>query len=76
MKVTYGIVEETYNYKEEVRVSYGIAAFADATTIIASCQDITSDKQKLQDLINLCNELDLSPIHLNDVVQDFLVEYN
>ncbi len=77
MKVVYGIVEEIYSYESKTRISYGIVAFAsefdnDVSTIIASVHDVTLDKQKLQALIHLCNDLELSPIHLNDVVQDFL----
>ena len=77
MKVVYGIVEEIYSCGSKTRISYGIVAFASefdnvVSTIIASVHDVTLDKQKLQALIHLCNDLELSPIHLNDVVQDFL----
>ena len=39
-------------------------------------QDVSTDKTKVEKLVNLCNELDLSPIHLNDVLEDFLVDNN
>ena len=37
-------------------------------------EDISINKQKIEKLVNLCNELELSPIHIYDVIDDFLVE--
>ncbi|MBO5111332.1 MAG: hypothetical protein J6D21_11535 [Clostridia bacterium] len=78
MNITYGMTEEVYALGTERRVSYGIAAYADAeedgtATIVASVHDVTADKQALVELVELCNRLELSLIHLNDVVEDFLV---
>ena len=77
MKTTYGITEENYALEKDSRVAYGIAAYSDAdkdgtATIIASVHDVTSDKEALAALVSLCNSLELSPIHLYDVVADFL----
>ena len=36
-------------------------------------EDISTEKCKIEKLVSLCNELDLSPIHIHDVVDDFLV---
>ena len=77
MNVTYGVTEEIYSLGASSRVSYGIAAYADAeeddtATIVASVHDITTDKQALDELVSLCNRLDLSTVHLMDVVEDFL----
>ena len=79
MKVVYGIVEEIYSCEKVTRISYGIAAFAAAPdntvpAVTVSVHDITSESQELLDFIQLCNDLGLSPIHLNDVVQDFLIK--
>ena len=76
MTITYGIIEETYSLNRNARTSYGIAVYADATqdgttTIIASVHDITSDKQRLEQLISICNHAKLSLIHLDDVIDDF-----
>ena len=62
---------------EEKRTSYGIVAYAnakqdDTATIVASVRDITSDKQRLRKLVDNCNRLELSTVHLHDVVEDFL----
>ena len=77
LNVTYGVTEEIYSLGHSFRTSYGIAAYAasaeDGTaTIVASVHDITADKQALSELVDLCNHLELSTIHLNDVVEDFL----
>lgn len=78
-KVTYAISEEKYSLGEESRTSYGIVAYADAdvngtATIVAAVHDITSDKLALTKLIDDCNYLELSTIHLYDVVEDFLLK--
>ena len=75
--VTYGITEEKYSLGSESRISYGIAAYSDVedkgtTTIICSIHDITHDKARLSKLVDNCNRLELSTIHLSDVVEDFL----
>ena len=75
--VTYGISEEFYILKNDRRVSYGIVIYANAdedgtVTIIDSIRDITSDKEKLARLVDECNRLELSPIHLRDVIEDFI----
>ena len=75
--VTYAIVEEKYTLGNESRVSYGIAAFSDVTengtaTIVASIHDITSNKEDLGKLIDDCNRLKLSTVHLPNIVEDFL----
>lgn len=77
MNVIYGVTEEIYSLGNSSRISYGIAVYAaseeDGTdTIVASVHDITADKRALSELIDLCNRLELSIIHLNDVVEDFL----
>ena len=77
MKVTYGVVKEIYSLGSSSRTSYGIAAYADdvengTATIVAFVHDVTTDKQALVELVSLCNRLELSTIHLMDVVEDFL----
>ena len=77
INVTYGVTEEIYSLGISSRTSYGIAAYADSeengtATIVASVHDVTADKQSLDELASLCNRLELSTIHLLDVVEDFL----
>lgn len=77
MNVTYGISEEIYHLGNSKRISYGIVAYFapnkdDSASIVASAYDITSDKNKIEELVSLCNRLGLSSVHLADVVEDFL----
>ena len=77
MNVTYAVAEEKYALGEEKRISYGIVAYANAeqagtATIVASVRDITSDKNRLKKLVYDCNRLELSTVHLHDVVEGFL----
>ena len=76
--ITYAVSEERYTAEGETRISYGIVAYANAMqdgskTIVASVHDVTSDKARLLMLVNDCNRLRLSTVHLNDVVEDFLI---
>ena len=77
--VTYGITEEKYTLGQQTRTSYGIAAYSNSETdgtavVIASVHDIREDKEKLSALVQTCNCLELSVVHLRDVIEDFLAE--
>ena len=41
-------------------------------TVVTSVHDITSNKDSLARLVDDCNRLQLSTVHLHDVVEDFL----
>lgn len=75
--ITYGIIDEVYSVEADSRVAYGIAAYVNAdgnstATIVASVHDITTDRNSLEDLVLKCNRLELSLIHMNDAIEDFL----
>ena len=76
--VIYGLIEEKYSLGAEVRRAYGIASYANATDsgtaeMLASVHDVTSERPRIEELISTCNRLELSPIHLSDVIDDFLM---
>ena len=76
-KITYGIIEETYLINGSLRHSYGIAAYSsvgESITPIAIeyANELSSDKQSLQALVDKCNEENLSLVHFYDIVEDFL----
>ena len=78
INVTYKITEGTHGSEDGVSKSYGIAVFAnidmnETTSVLASIQDITTDRDALDELVNLCNSMELSPLHIRDVIEDFLV---
>ncbi len=39
---------------------------------LESCRGISSNKSSVQEFVSLCNKLGLSPVHLADVVEDFI----
>lgn len=77
MRVTYGMIEENYISERESRRAYGIAVYADAKNdssaeMVAAVHDVTSDRKQMDELIEKCNRLSLSPVHLQEVIDDFL----
>ena len=75
MKCKYILMENTLLYGDGTRTCYGIAAahvYDGIVTVLDSVTDITANRQPLEELVKLCNELSLEPIHLNDIVEDFL----
>lgn len=77
MNVTYGITEKHYSIGSNLRIAYGIVAYAIAdadgtATLFEPVHDVTSDRAGLEKLVHNCNRLKLSPDHLRDVVDDFL----
>ena len=77
--ITYGVSEEKYLLGDTTRISYGIVAYAGSETdgiasIVASVRDISNNKTRIEQLADLFNRMELSPIHLDDVIADFLAE--
>ena len=57
--------------------SYGIHAFEIIGKLIrsiAQMHDITTIQAEAETLVQLCNRHQLSPTHLNDVVNDFIAK--
>lgn len=76
-KVAYEMIGEVHTRGEHTYLSYGIAAYVDAETseakqVIAHMPDVSPNRSALEPLVQMCNMLGLSPIHLVDVVEDFL----
>ena len=79
MGVTYAVVEEKYAHSDGFRVGYGIAVRAIGASgaepaTVQTIHDITSDRARIETLVDDCNRLGLSAMHLYDVVVDFLEE--
>ncbi|MBR3837149.1 MAG: hypothetical protein IKJ74_03300 [Clostridia bacterium] len=75
MGAVYGLIEERYEYCGGTRVSYGIAAYADGASgelVLAAAHDIGTDRNRITELVDACNEQKLSAVHLRDVVEDYL----
>ena len=69
------MVQSTYKNGNATRIGFGIAAVEEydgITTILESISDISANIEPVEHLVELCNNLQLDPIHLQDVVTDFL----
>ena len=76
-EITYGVREEIYRLGDAGRVAFGIAVYANAeengtATVVRSVGDVSGNKDEIEELVRLCNECELDPIHLMDVVEDFI----
>lgn len=68
----YRVVEEEFVFDEcnKKYITYGIAC--DENNIVVS--DITLNSDKIHRFVQLINDNDLSPVHIMDVIEDFLDE--
>lgn len=66
----YFLITGTYVVEESKHMGYGIGYRADKD--ILCFEDVTTNRNAIQHLIKQCNDLKLSPIHLADVIQDFI----
>ena len=76
MEHKYIVVQSTYKNEDIMRIGFGIAAVEEydgVTTILESISDISTDIEPIERLVEICNNLQLDPIHLQDVVTYFLV---
>ena len=67
----YSLIKGSYLIDGESHIGYGISYTENSEV---SFEDLTLNPITVAKLVKLCNELDLSPIHLKDVVEDFLIE--
>ena len=56
-------------------LTYGIACVEEDNghaELVAQISDISTNQEKMEELVKLCNKMQLSPIHLRDIVDDFI----
>ncbi len=51
-------------------VCYGIRLICAGTEV--TVEDLSLDREEVEELVALCNRLELSPVHFRDVIEDFL----
>ena len=69
MKTKYTMISKLKCQNGKLYTVYGIESIEDKKIKI---YDITTNKNKLMELIRLCNEKSLSEIHIYDICEDFL----
>jgi hypothetical protein len=74
-KYKYMINEKTIDINDISRISYGIDIFDDTygkMILLLKIYDISTDKDKVEELISSCNTLNASPTHIFEIIEDIL----
>ena len=66
----YVLISGIYKIDGEVHIGYGIGCVEDDSLAF---EDLTNDRSEAERLVELCNESELSPVHLESVVEDFVI---
>ena len=75
MEYHYVIVDSIIEDPSHSRRCYGIALVSvceGIPSVLESFLDVSSDREQIQQLVALCNDLKIDPIHLPDVLDDYL----
>lgn len=72
MDCKYILICDTYTDGTKRRTGYGIAVLDRESVTISTAHDLSPDESEVTELVKMCNRLKLSPIHLQDVIEDFL----
>ena len=70
--IIFYVVAEGLAAKKNVYEDFVKGATDGFHTVIQTIGDITTDRDRLSMLVDQCNLLELSPLHLNDVIEDYL----
>ena len=66
------LIKKEYTLENQVYIGYGIGCFIDGKEMIF--ENLSADYRKVSNLVEICNDLSLSPVHLCDAVDDFLID--
>ena len=69
----YRLYEEILNIEGAEVETFGIAAFDENGDIIGLATNITPTKEKALELLEKCRRLGVSPYHLVDIAEDFII---
>lgn len=70
--MTYSLIEGIFTLEQQEHKGYGISVNGSNTNAPLLFHDISTNQDDVVKLISLCNELQLDPIHIRDVIEDFL----
>ena len=68
----YTVVEEKYTALDREYTGYGICVEEFGSEYVRVFRDISRSREAVEKLVALCNELELDPIHIEDVIYDFV----
>ena len=72
MDCKYVLVRDTYSDDTGTHEGYGIALVDRNSATISAAHDLSCSESEVADLVRKCNRMKISPIHFQDVVDDFL----
>ncbi len=72
MFTQYSMIRKTYTMENKEYIGYGIACQGETEVFLL--EDISCNADAVLLLIDRCNSFSLSPLHLSDVVEDFILE--
>lgn len=75
MKSQYIIVKNTYQGNDFIQTSFGVAFVAEEDgqmIVLETISDLTPSFERIERFVKLCNEENLSYLHLKDVAADFV----
>lgn len=61
--------------KNNTPLEFGIDVFKDEK-IIKSIHSISENKEDIEKIVSLCNELDIEMCHLDDIIEDYLTDFS
>lgn len=69
----YELIEGIFTIEAHEHIGYGISVKCVNSLKPLFFHDISTNKEDIVNLISLCNKLQLDPIHIRDVIDDFLL---
>ena len=66
------LIEGEYILENQKHIGYGIGCYMNGKEMLF--EDLSVNYQNLSNFVEKCNTAHLSPIHLSDVVSDFIAE--
>ena len=68
-------IGHAYNSEYGAYVTYGVTAYFRGK-VVCTVEDISLDKKKVEQLIKVFNEEQLSPAHLEEAIENFLYDFS
>lgn len=69
-RAEYELIESRKELEGRNYCCYGVKLRYAGTEVCV--EDLSLDRSEVEKLVKLCNELELSPLHFRDVLEDFL----
>ena len=67
-------IEHAYNSEYGAYVTYGVTAYFRGK-VVCTVEDISLDMKKVEQLIKVFNEEQLSPAHLDEAIEYYLYDF-